>query len=150
MSIKTKVIGITGIFAVLCFTSCEIGLGKQVDVDPPKIQMESPTENARTREIVTFNGTWTDDMEIKEVIVELKETNQKQDSLQKSYNLTAKTQNNGGKKTEGSWECVLNSKKEKIPDGTYTVTAKAIDTYGHTNEVSTLITIDNTPPPHST
>lgn len=146
MSIKTKVIGITGIFAVLCFTSCEIGLGKQVDVDPPKIQMESPTENARTREIVTFNGTWTDDMEIKEVIVELKETNQKQDSLQKSYNLTAKTQNNGGKKTEGSWECVLNSKNEEIPDGTYTVTAKAIDTYGHTNEVSTLITIDNTPP----
>lgn len=43
---------------VLCFfTSCEIGLGAQVDVEPPSVVMESPTENARTRKTVTFSGT---------------------------------------------------------------------------------------------
>lgn len=136
-----KIIGIIGIIAVFAFSSCEIGLGKQVDVDPPRIQMELPTENARTRGSVSFCGTWTDDLEIEKVVVELKEPN----SSSSWRTFTAETKNENGK-TEGSWNLVLDTKNQKIPDGTYTVIAKAFDTYGHSSEVSTSITVDNTPP----
>lgn len=136
-----KIIGIIGIIAVFAFSSCEIGLGKQVDVDPPRIQMELPTENARTRGSVSFCGTWTDDLEIEKVVVELKEPN----SSSSWRTFIAETKNENGK-TEGSWNLVLDTKNQKIPDGTYTVIAKAFDTYGHSSEVSTSITVDNTPP----
>lgn len=131
---------------VLCFfTSCEIGLGAQVDVEPPSVVMESPTENARTRKTVTFSGTWTDDLEIKQVTVELKKTTELTD-VKESFSFIANTTNNGDDKTKGTWSYCLDTEAANIPDGAYTVIATAEDTYGHTNQVSTVITIDNTPP----
>ncbi len=131
---------------VLCFfTSCEIGLGAQVDVEPPSVVMESPTENARTRKTVTFSGTWTDDLEIKQVTVELKKTTELTD-VKESFSFIANTTNNGDDKTKGTWSYCLDTEVANIPDGAYTVIATAEDTYGHTNQVSTVITIDNTPP----
>lgn len=131
---------------VLCFfTSCEIGLGAQVDVEPPSVVMESPTENARTRKTVTFSGTWTDDLEIKQVTVELKKTTELTD-VKESFSFIANTTNNGDDKTKGTWSYCLDTEAANIPDGAYTVIAIAEDTYGHTNQVSTVITIDNTPP----
>lgn len=131
---------------VLCFfTSCEIGLGAQVDVEPPSVVMESPTENARTRKTVTFSGTWTDDLEIKQVTVELKKTTELTD-VKESFSFIANTTNNGDDKTKGTWCYCLDTEAANIPDGAYTVIATAEDTYGHTNQVSTVITIDNTPP----
>ncbi len=131
---------------VLCFfASCEIGLGAQVDVEPPSVVMESPTENARTRKTVTFSGAWTDDLEIKQVTVELKKTTELTD-VKESFSFIANTTNNGDDKTKGTWSYCLDTEAANIPDGAYTVIATAEDTYGHTNQVSTVITIDNTPP----
>lgn len=69
------------VFVLLCFivfvifSSCEIGLGAQVDVEPPSVSLLSPNENARTRKTITFSGEWNDDLEVKEVSVLFKKTN---------------------------------------------------------------------------
>lgn len=75
------------IFVLLCFiglvifSSCEIGLGAQVDVEPPSVSLLSPSENARTRRGITFSGEWNDDLEVKEISVLLRKL------MMKKYNL---------------------------------------------------------------
>ncbi len=138
------------VFVLLCFivfvifSSCEIGLGAQVDVEPPSVSLLSPNENARTRKTITFSGEWNDDLEVKEVSVLFKKTNDEKVQFG-PYNAIL-FYSKADDKTSGLWECSVDPVSVKIPDGTYSILITATDTYNHSSSVSTVITVDNTAP----
>lgn len=138
------------VFVLLCFivfvifSSCEIGLGAQVDVEPPSVSLLSPNENARTRKTITFSGEWNDDLEVKEVSVLFKKTNDEKVQFG-PYNAIL-SYSKADDKTSGLWECSVDPLSVKIPDGTYSILITATDTYNHSSSVSTVITVDNTAP----
>lgn len=138
------------VFVLLCFiglvifSSCEIGLGAQVDVEPPSVSLLSPNENARTRNTITFSGEWNDDLEVKEVSVLFKKTNDEKVQFG-PYNAIL-SYSKADDKTSGLWECSVDPLSVKIPDGTYSILITATDTYNHSSSVSTVITVDNTAP----
>lgn len=132
-------------FYCFCFfSSCEIGLGAQVDVEPPSVSLLSPNENARTRKTITFSGEWNDDLEVKEVSVLFKKTNDEKVQFG-PYNAIL-SYSKADDKTSGLWECSVDPLSVKIPDGTYSILITATDTYNHSSSVSTVITVDNTAP----
>lgn len=137
------------VFVLLCgivvlLSSCEIGLGAQVDVEPPSVSLLSPSENARTRKAITFSGEWNDDLEVKEISVLFKKTNDEKVQFG-PYNANL-SYSNIDDKTNGLWKCSVDPVTEGIPDGTYSIFVTAIDTYNHSSFVSTVITVDNTAP----
>ena len=49
------------------FTSCEIGLGSAVDIDPPSVVIEGPRVDAVIRNKFALYGTWKDDGTVEEL-----------------------------------------------------------------------------------
>ena len=126
------------------FSSCEIGLGAQVDVEPPSVSLLSPSENARTRRGITFSGEWNDALEVKEISVLFKKTND--ENVQFGPYTAVLSYSNEKDKSCGLWNCLVDPISSKIPDGSYSIFVTATDTYNHSTLVSTVITVDNTAP----
>ncbi len=125
---------------VLLISSCEIGLGKAVDTLPPEVSITGPSTNSILRDRFILSGECSDDTGIKEVKIELKNT-----ESGKTYgpiNATPK---------KNKWEVSLNEPDESgvypINDGKYDVTVQAYDFVDKDSGPRNIsIVIDNTPP----
>ena len=139
------------ILTVFCgfFLSCEVGLGDSIDTKVPKVEITLPSSGYIVRDEFTISGTWSDDGELKEIDVVLKNTStKKQYPETDSFKATIiKTSINEDGENGGNWTCKINPLSEsKIPDGSYDVTVTAIDTAGNKSHDTRGLVIDNTPP----
>lgn len=139
------------ILTVFCgfFLSCEVGLGDSIDTKVPKVEITLPSSGYIVRDEFTISGTWSDDGELKEIDVVLKNTStKKQYPETDSFKATIiKTSINEDGENGGNWTCKINPFSEsKIPDGSYEVSVTAIDTAGNKTGATKGFVIDNTPP----
>lgn len=135
------------ILTVFCgfFLSCEVGLGDSIDTKAPAVEITSPSADYIVRDEFTMSGTWSDDGELKEIDVVLKNTSTKK-QYPETDSFKATIIKEGGK-DGGIWTCKINPLSEsKIPDGSYEVSVTAIDTAGNKTGATKGFVIDNTPP----
>ena len=135
------------ILTVFCgfFLSCEVGLGDSIDTKAPAVEITSPSADYIVRDEFTMSGTWSDDGELKEIDVVLKNTSTKK-QYPETDSFKATIIKEGGK-DGGIWTCKINPLSEsKIPDGSYEVSVTAIDTAGNKTGATRGFVIDNTPP----
>ena len=131
-------------FLLLIFSACgeNSGLGASVDTEAPVIAITYPPLEAYIRDEFVLSGTWTDDKGISKIEISVIDTLTKET---RSISKTEATFNN-----DNTWRANVNFKTEdgtfELPDGTYQVTATAIDGAGHKNSNSRTFHIDNTPP----
>lgn len=130
---------------LLFLTSCEIGLGSAVDTQPPTITITSPSDSYIVRENFSISGGIADDMGVSRVEVLLRNT-----ETGATYILPNASVNN----ETGVWSTYVHAVDKSgetvinyiIPDGNYTATATAYDSYDQTNIATKTFAIDNTPP----
>jgi len=128
----------------LIFSACgeNSGLGASVDTEAPVITITYPPLEAYIRDEFVLFGTWTDDKGISKVEISVIDT------LTKETRAISKTEATFS--NDNTWSANVNFKTEdgtfELPDGTYQVTATAIDGAGHKNSNSRTFHIDNTPP----
>ncbi len=128
------------LLTVLFISSCEIGLGRAVDTLPPEVSITGPLTNSILRDAFVLSGECSDDTGIKEVIIELKNT-----ELGKTYDkVTVVPENNKWSVTLNE---VLSSGKYPFGDGKYDITVHSYDLQGKDSGPRNIsIVIDNTPP----
>ena len=148
---KTKVSRFsTGILTVLllflAFSSCEVGLGPAVDVAAPTLTIDTPKTSSIIRDSFPINGSWSDDVAIKDITVSLRNIRTKQTFPDIAGEFVQEESEKDSKEAKGSWSVVINPKKDKIPDGSYEATVTVRDKGFHTTVVSRTFVIDNTPP----
>ncbi len=131
-------------FLLLIFSACgeNSGLGASVDTEAPVITITYPPLEAYIRDEFVLSGTWTDDKGISKIEISVIDT------LTKETRAISKTEATFS--NDNTWSANVNFKTEdgtfELPDGTYQVTATAIDGAGHKNSNSRTFHIDNTPP----
>ena len=123
------------------FSSCEVGLGSAVDTQPPEITIEYPFVDSVIREEFIISGTCKDETSVNNVNVVF--TNINDNSKRYEYIATVDNKTN-------SWHCWVNKQNSNgtysIPDGSYEVSAIAIDNAKRTTTVNKTYKIDNTAP----
>lgn len=123
------------------FSSCEVGLGSAVDTQPPEITIEYPFVDSVIREEFIISGTCKDETSVNNVNVVF--TNINDNSKRYEYIATVDNKTN-------SWHCWVNKQNSNgtysIPDGSYEVSATAIDNAKRTTTVNKTYKIDNTAP----
>ncbi len=134
------------LFALLAFTSCEIGLGDSIDIERPTVDITYPPQNAIIRDTFILAGNCHDDMEVRSVSVSIRNT-----TLNKFYGTYDAEVVNGA-----TWSLELNQKigegngflpaKYRLDDGTYEITVTVEDGDKKTETAKTSFDIDNTPP----
>lgn len=131
------------ILSLFFVTSCEIGLGKAVDTEPPKLEIQTPQPDAVIRGAYKISGTWADDGTIESVIVTLKRTDGNGNISPFAANITESKNEN-----PNTWACIINPTDEntKILDGNYIAQVDITDTGKHTTTKTVQFTIDNTAP----
>lgn len=138
-------------FLFITVSSCEIGLGKAVDVSDPTIDITYPPKNAVVRDTFTAAGGCDDDMEIVSVQVSLFDplNNLTFGPFDASLGAEGKTWSvNLNKKNASKTKDVFSNYKQwEIPDGNYVINAVAYDQDDKESPVaSSPISIDNTAP----
>lgn len=138
-------ISIFTLISIVTFFSCDIGLGEAVDVSAPTIQINYPPSRAIIKDSFVLSGECKDDVLVTNVYIKVENTATKKEV----YNGTASI-------TGNTWEITLNNKDDVVyestngwqyPDGTYEVTAWAIDNSGKSSgKSSRSFDIDNTAP----
>ena len=118
------------------FTTCKIGLGESVDVEPPKGEISNPPVNAVIRSAFAVSGTWQDDVQLKSVTLNLQNTKNAKKSFTFSGTITGK-----------NWLITVDplDTSHPIVDGQYLATITLNDG-GHKTTLTRSYTIDNTPP----
>lgn len=131
------------ILSLFFVMACEIGLGKAVDTEPPKLEIQTPQPDAVIRGTYKIGGTWADDGTIESVIVTLKRTDGNGNILSFPANITESKNEN-----PNTWTCIINPTDEnaKILDGNYIAQVDITDTGKHTTTKTVQFTIDNTAP----
>ncbi len=118
------------------FTTCKIGLGESVDVEPPKGEISNPPVNAVIRSAFAVSGIWQDDVQLKSVTLNLQNTKNAKKSFTFSGTITGK-----------NWLITVDplDTSHPIVDGQYLATITLNDG-GHKTTLTRSYTIDNTPP----
>ncbi len=133
-------LGLTFIFYL--FSSCEIGLGSAVDIQPPSVIIDSPKVDSVIRDVFAINGRWSDDGKINSVKLTLKRTVGDEAPVE----IDGEFQTDDILKETGTWKVIVDYKEEGLTDGTYQATVSIKDKSNHETTQSTTFTIDNTPP----
>lgn len=132
--------------SLLTVISCELGLGKQVDVSAPVAAITYPPKEAVITGPFVLAGTCSDDLGVNKVIVTVEQT----ESNVKYESVKAVVVNEGSGNSDGSWKLEIDPfdfNGTKLLDGKYSATIKAHDRAGHTtSDISIPFTIDNTAP----
>lgn len=134
---------VTLVSALLIFSSCKIGLGEAVDTFPPTVTVTTPEADAQVRDTFTMGGAWSDDLSVSKIQVVL--TNLTTEAEYGPFTASKA----GSKDTEGTWSCSISPVKDGstvIPDGVYTATITAYDSYEQTGTATQTFSIDNTAP----
>ena len=132
----------TRIFAAVCAltvtaffaTSCEFGLGSQVDTDTPTIAIVNPEISSVKGGTVTVTGTCNDDAGVKRVELALRNPDGALMSLGNASISLTKT----------SW--ALTAPLGNFSDGSYSIVATAFDGAERKAVATREFAIDNTPP----
>lgn len=133
-----------GLLNVVLYSTCQIGLGAAVDVQPPVITLLSPEADALVRDTFIMKGSYSDDLSVSGVTVVLKEV-PKDGRSTAEFRVNAEV-SPGTSPQGGTWSCSINPKELGIKDGTYVATVTAMDTYLHTGIATQTFSIDNTAP----
>lgn len=133
-----------GLLNVVLYSTCQIGLGAAVDVQPPVITLMSPEADALVRDTFIMKGSYSDDLSVSGVTVVLKEV-PKDGRSTAEFRVNAEV-SPGTSPLGGTWACSINPKELGIKDGTYVATVTAMDTYLHTGIATQTFSIDNTAP----
>ena len=136
------------IFSIFTFAACEVGLGSAVDTQPPTVAIAYPPSLSIIRESFVFAGTWTDDMGVKTVHVDVYQSLDEGKKLVYSDEATVSE--------DGNWSIELNQFDTsnskyyngwQFSDGNYEIQVYAEDKAKHTSGIaSRSFSIDNTPP----
>lgn len=120
-----------------------VGLGDAVDALPPTMEIQNPPLDATIRDVFAISGTWSDDGQVKSVIVTLERT----DGFGTAVELPG-TVETAEEEKQGTWSVTVNpfSDAYSIPDGSYQATITALDGGSHTTSITRQFVIDNTPP----
>ena len=139
---------IAAIFSVMTFAACEVGLGSAVDTQAPTVSITYPPSLSIIRESFVFAGTWTDDMGVKTVHIDVYQS--KDDGKKLVYSDEATIA------TDGNWSIELNQYNKansqyyngwQFSDGDYEIQVFAEDHAKHTSGIaSRSFSIDNTAP----
>ena len=132
----------TRIFAAVCAltvtaffaTSCEFGLGSQVDTDTPVVAIVNPEISSVKGGTVTVTGTCNDDAGVRRVELSLRNPQGQSVSLGNA--------NISLSKTSWSYTAPLGN----FTDGSYSIVATAVDGAERHAVATREFTIDNTPP----
>ncbi len=124
------------------FSSCEIGLGSAVDIQPPNVTIDSPKVDSVIRDVFAIKGRWSDDGKIDSVSLELKRT----DGTGHSIIIEGECETDEILLETGTWKVIVDYKEQGITDGTYQATVSIKDKNKHVTTQSTTLTIDNTAP----
>ncbi|MBO5825120.1 MAG: Ig-like domain repeat protein, partial [Treponema sp.] len=131
---KRKYFYVFGLVFSLLVASCNIGLGEAIDTESPKIDITSPNEGAIIRDKFAIKGTYSDDGQIKSIVLNL---NNLVTGDSKTYDAIY---------SENAYSFTIDPLNEGIKDGNYLANVTITDTYGHVTHVSSPYTIDNTAP----
>lgn len=131
---KRKYFYVFGLVFSLLLASCNIGLGEAIDTESPKIDITSPNEGAIIRDKFAIKGTYSDDGQIKSIVLNL---NNLVTGDSKTYDAIY---------SENAYSFTIDPLNEGIKDGNYLANVTITDTYGHVTHVSSPYTIDNTAP----
>ena len=134
----TKLTGVCLIlFVSLLFMTCNPGLGKAVDTQPPKVAVEYPVTKSVLKGGFTMEGIATDEVKIVSCTVTFKNI-----KTSKEYKFPAET-------ADGRFSVSINDPNPDgsfdIPDGDYNVTVSVSDAYRNAT-ADVVYTIDNTSP----
>ena len=133
------------------FISCEVGLGKQVDVGYPSFSIDYPPTDSVIRDEFIIEGTCTDDMGVSAMKVKI--INNSSNSSEEWQN--AEIIDDGRNNKEGKWRIKVQpytvnedgQRVYKYYDGSYTAQVVAYDRVGHKSTVGSIsFAIDNTAP----
>ena len=133
------------------FISCEVGLGKQVDVGYPSFSIDYPPTDSVIRDEFIIEGTCTDDMGVSAMKVKI--INNSSNSSEEWQN--AEIIDDGRNNKEGKWRIKVQpytvnedgQRVYKYYDGSYTAQVVAYDRAGHKSTVGSIsFAIDNTAP----
>lgn len=121
--------------SIILMTTCELpfGLGGQIDMGAPRLEIRSPDKNAYLKGSITISGTAEDDTGLNKVLITLKKRSgevvleQEVPVTDKTYSLTLDT-------SSGTY------------DGEILVTAKATDGFNKSVDQTTPVFIDNKAP----
>ena len=122
------------VFFCLISGSCKIGLGEAIDTESPKINITSPYEGAVIRDKFAIKGTYSDDGKIKSIKLDLNNL------------VTGQSSTYNAEFTKDSYSFTVDPLKDGVKDGNYLANITITDTYGHSTQVSSPYTIDNTAP----
>ncbi|MBR1638660.1 MAG: hypothetical protein IJ688_04665 [Treponema sp.] len=137
-SLNIILFSLTVFFAIIFFSTCEIGLGAAVDTEAPDIAITGPEAGAVIRDSFNFYGTWSDDGEINSITFTLKDIETNKTLGPYPAEVAVLSVGNG------TWSYII--EKDEFADGSYDVTVSIKDKAGHKTETQRQITIDNTAP----
>ena len=140
-NLRNVILTVFGLASIFLLSTCQIGLGEAVDVQPPTVFLNSPQADALVRDTFIMDGTYADDLSVGGISITLKEVSTNVEY--KQINADIKPNSDG---TKGTWTCSINPKELGILDGTYVATVSAMDTYLHTGTATQTFSIDNTAP----
>lgn len=136
------------VFSSFVFTSCEVGLGAAVDTAAPKVDITYPPSLSIIRDTFVFAGTWSDDMGVKVIKVDVYQS--------KDDGKTLVVSEEAAIAEDGNWSLSLNKYDPnnsayfngwEFSDGDYEIQVLAEDNAKHTSGVaSRSFSIDNTAP----
>ena len=139
---------VAAIFSIMSFAACEVGLGSAVDTQAPTVSITYPPSLSIIKDSFVFAGTWTDDMGVKTVHVDVYQSKDEGKKLVYSDEATVAT--------DGNWSIELNQYNKansqyyngwQFSDGDYEIQAYAEDNAKHTSGIaSRSFSIDNTAP----
>jgi len=140
---KLAAVLVSALLMLIC--SCNIvGLGEAVDTVPPSVSITTPEADSKIRDTFVMSGAWSDDLSVAKIEVLL--TNLSTGTEYGPFDATKE----GSKETVGTWSCTVSPIDEDgtvaIPDGVYTATITAIDTYDQKGTTTQTFGIDNTCP----
>ena len=144
-------VSLVSVIFIGALLSCEIGLGKQVDVGYPSFSIDYPPTDSIIRDSFYIEGSCTDDVGVSAIRVKIiNNSNPGQEEWQ-----YAEILNDGKNNKEGSWRIKIDpftvDEEGNINriyyDGSYTAQVVAYDKAGHKSTVGSLsFSIDNTAP----
>lgn len=140
-NLRNVILTVFGLASIFLLSTCQIGLGEAVDVQPPTVFLNSPQADALVRDTFIMDGTYADDLSVGGISITLKEVSTNVEY--KQINAVIKPNSDG---TKGTWTCSIDPKELGILDGTYVATVSAMDTYLHTGTATQTFSIDNTAP----
>ena len=135
-------------FASCFFTACEVGLGEAVDTEAPVVSITYPPSLSIIRDTFVFAGTWSDDMGVKTIQVDVYQSVNETKKLVHTEEATINE--------DGTWTINLNKYNNQdasyfngwqFADGDYEIQVFAQDNAKHTSGISSRsFSIDNTAP----